>query len=258
MDCSPPGSFVHEDCPGNNTGVGCLFLLQGIFLTQGSNLGLLHGRQILYHLSYREVPPILFCGGREGFVGSSLKYSGFSLVLCDFSCFGAWALEWTGSVVVVYGLSCPTCGSLLPNQESNYIPCIGRWILNHWSTREIPYPSFQGQVKHLPHCFFPDSPVELLFASPVALSLPLHYWCSSGIFKWHSLWCLKTGWAAASTVNISFSPIQIYALNRVMTELEQQQFDEFCKQMQPPGEWTTPAFTLDGTLEALFMGVLPV
>lgn len=30
---------------------------------------------------------------------------------------------------------------------------------------------------------------------------------------------------------------EIYALNRVMTELEQQQFDEFCKQMQPPGEW---------------------
>ncbi|XP_005083914.1 small vasohibin-binding protein isoform X1 [Mesocricetus auratus] len=29
---------------------------------------------------------------------------------------------------------------------------------------------------------------------------------------------------------------EIYALNRVMTELEQQQFDEFCKQMQPPGE----------------------
>ncbi|KAL1784418.1 small vasohibin-binding protein [Sigmodon hispidus] len=29
---------------------------------------------------------------------------------------------------------------------------------------------------------------------------------------------------------------EIYALNRVMTELQQQQFDEFCKQMQPPGE----------------------
>ena len=51
---------------------------------------------------------------------------------------------------------------------------------------------------------------------------------------------------------------EIYALNRVMTELEQQQFDEFCKQMQPPREWTNPAFTLDGTLEALFMNVLPV
>ena len=32
-DCSPPGSSVHEDFPGKNTGVGCHFLLQGIFLT---------------------------------------------------------------------------------------------------------------------------------------------------------------------------------------------------------------------------------
>ena len=42
--------------PGKkNTGVGCHFLLQGIFLTQGSNLGLLHcKRQILHQLSYQE------------------------------------------------------------------------------------------------------------------------------------------------------------------------------------------------------------
>ena len=33
--------------PRNNTGVGCCFLLQGIFPTQGSNVGLLLGRQIL-------------------------------------------------------------------------------------------------------------------------------------------------------------------------------------------------------------------
>ena len=32
---------------GKNTGVGCHFLLQGIFLTQGLNLGLLHCRWIL-------------------------------------------------------------------------------------------------------------------------------------------------------------------------------------------------------------------
>ena len=31
--------------PGKNTGMGCHSLLQGIFLTQGSNLGLLHCRQ---------------------------------------------------------------------------------------------------------------------------------------------------------------------------------------------------------------------
>ena len=34
------------DSPDMNTGVGCHFLLQGIFPTQGLNLGLLHCRQI--------------------------------------------------------------------------------------------------------------------------------------------------------------------------------------------------------------------
>ena len=42
MDCSPPGSSVHGDSPGKNTGVGCHALLQGIFPTQGSNPHLLH------------------------------------------------------------------------------------------------------------------------------------------------------------------------------------------------------------------------
>ena len=39
---------------GKDTGMDCHFLLQGIFLTQGSNPGLLHCRQILYHLSHQE------------------------------------------------------------------------------------------------------------------------------------------------------------------------------------------------------------
>ena len=38
MDCSPPGSSVHGDSPGKNTGVGFHFLFQGVFLTQRSNL----------------------------------------------------------------------------------------------------------------------------------------------------------------------------------------------------------------------------
>ena len=38
--------------PGKNTGVGCHFLLQGIFPTQGSNLGLVHCKQMRYCLSY--------------------------------------------------------------------------------------------------------------------------------------------------------------------------------------------------------------
>ena len=38
--------------PGKNTGVGCHSLLQGIFPTQGSNLGFLHCRKILYHVNH--------------------------------------------------------------------------------------------------------------------------------------------------------------------------------------------------------------
>ena len=37
MDCSSPGSSVHGDSPGKNTGVGCHALLQGIFPSQGLN-----------------------------------------------------------------------------------------------------------------------------------------------------------------------------------------------------------------------------
>ena len=44
------------DSPGKNTGVGCRFLLQWIFLTQGFNPGLPHCRQTLYHLSHQGSP----------------------------------------------------------------------------------------------------------------------------------------------------------------------------------------------------------
>ena len=45
----PPGKPV-------STGVGILSLLQGIFLTQESNWGLLYCQQILYQLSYQGSP----------------------------------------------------------------------------------------------------------------------------------------------------------------------------------------------------------
>ena len=51
--CSPWNS------PGQDTGVGSLSLLQGIFPTPGSNPGLQHCGQILYQLSYQGSPRIL-------------------------------------------------------------------------------------------------------------------------------------------------------------------------------------------------------
>jgi len=53
------GLYSPWNSPGQNTGVGSLSLLQGIFPTQGSNPGLPHCRQILYQLSHKGSPRIL-------------------------------------------------------------------------------------------------------------------------------------------------------------------------------------------------------
>ena len=50
---SPIRLLCPWDFPGKNTGVGCHFLLLGIFLTQGSNPSLLHCRRILYRLRHQ-------------------------------------------------------------------------------------------------------------------------------------------------------------------------------------------------------------
>ena len=50
----PHGLNSPGNSPGLNTGVGSLSLLQGIFPIQGSDPGLLHGRQILYQLSHKK------------------------------------------------------------------------------------------------------------------------------------------------------------------------------------------------------------
>ena len=62
----PARLFCPWNSPGKNIRVGSHSLLQGIFLTQGLNLGLLHCRQILYSLSHQGSPR-----GKEGHRGSS-------------------------------------------------------------------------------------------------------------------------------------------------------------------------------------------
>ena len=54
MDCSLPGSSIHGDSLGKNTGVGCHALLQGIFPTQGLSPALVDG-------FFSLAPPIYMC-----------------------------------------------------------------------------------------------------------------------------------------------------------------------------------------------------
>ena len=74
-DSSPPGSTVCGDSPGKNIGVGCHFLLQGIFSTQGLNPGLPHCRWILYQLSHQGR---LLCSIGSFFLKRSFPESGIS------------------------------------------------------------------------------------------------------------------------------------------------------------------------------------
>ena len=107
------------DFPGKNTGVGCCFLLQGIFPTQGSNPGLPHHRQILYCLSHQG------------------KWKWKSL-----SCVWLFVIPWT---ITVHGIlqarilewvAFPfSRGSSQPRDQTQ-VSCIAGGFFISWATRE--------------------------------------------------------------------------------------------------------------------------
>ena len=74
----PHGLYSPWIFPGQNTRVGSLSLLQGIFPIQRSNPGLPHCRQILYQLSHKGRPRIL------------------EWVAYSFSSGSSWLRNWTG------------------------------------------------------------------------------------------------------------------------------------------------------------------
>ena len=71
IDCSQPSSTVHGILQARVLEWGCHFLLQGIFLTQGSIWHLLHCMQILYHWASGKAPWWGWVGGR--YASSSSK-----------------------------------------------------------------------------------------------------------------------------------------------------------------------------------------
>ena len=54
----------------------------------------------------------------------------------------AWISRHTGFIVVLHGLSGPAACGIFQDEELNSCPCIGRCILRHWTTREVPDLSF--------------------------------------------------------------------------------------------------------------------
>ena len=61
----PHGLYSPWNSPGQNTGVGGCFLLQGIVPTQGTNPGLPHCKWILYQLSHKGSPHSAYHTSKE-------------------------------------------------------------------------------------------------------------------------------------------------------------------------------------------------
>ena len=109
LDCSLQATLWHS--PGKNTGVGRYSLLQGIFLIQGSNPGLLHCRQILYHLSHQGSPPFLFDRRDLG-----EKWFGWD----------GW--RSTVKILRVFGTKSENNPPPPPQNTGNSSPPVGEWI----------------------------------------------------------------------------------------------------------------------------------
>ena len=79
----PHGLHSPWSSPGQNSGVGSLSLLQGIFPTQGSNSGLPHCRWILYQLSHKGSP---ICKASSDNHFAFLQFFFLEMVLTTASC----------------------------------------------------------------------------------------------------------------------------------------------------------------------------
>ena len=81
---TPIRLFRPWDFPGKSTGVGCHFLLQGIFPTQGLNPGLLHCRQMILSLSHQGIN-----------AGNPSSIPGLEKGKATHSSTLAWRIPWT-------------------------------------------------------------------------------------------------------------------------------------------------------------------
>ena len=82
--------------------------------------------------------------------GATLHCGAWASHCSGFSCCGAQALDVRASIVVVHGLKsadlvvvacrlgCSAARGIFPDQGLICVPCIGRRILNHCATREVP------------------------------------------------------------------------------------------------------------------------
>ena len=101
-----------------------------------------------------------------------------------------WSVGW---VVAAHELSRSVAYGLFLDQGSNPVPCIGRWILNHWTTREVLlischiYPQILCYVKLLSPYSYPLGIHQCHLLEEASHQSPAI--CPS---DWHQVWYLRS------------------------------------------------------------------
>ena len=137
LDCSPRSASVHGISQTRYTGVGCRFLLQGIFPTQGSNLGLLHCRQILCCLSHQGV-----CRSAQTCV-FSLQTHAFNCSLCG----EFWGLGQSLRCLKVAAITSDLLRCLRQFQVVSKAACLRPWLQGGTAGRGSLASSFAPEIQ---------------------------------------------------------------------------------------------------------------
>ena len=144
------GLYSPWNSPGQNTGVGSLSLLQGIFPTRGLNPGLPHCGQILYQLSHKESPRILEWVACPLSAGSSRprNRTGASCTAGGF--FTSWATRLCLLLLVylknkIFKFSCSR-DSFVLEKLSIFSYLIICWWLHNITVRNYVFSSFARKL----------------------------------------------------------------------------------------------------------------
>ena len=142
MNCSPPGSSVHGDSPGKNIGVGCHALFSCYYYAQKIKCNLLAQSHLQFTCIYLGAASSLLHG--LSLAAASRSYSPVAVrrlliavapLAVEQGLWGCQAQQlWCLGLVALWHVG------YSQTRHQTRVPYLGGWILNHWTTREVPVP----------------------------------------------------------------------------------------------------------------------
>ena len=185
-DSLRPHGIVQWNSPGQNT--GSLSLLQGIFPTQGSNPGLLHWRQILYHLSHQGSKHITLLVSHFLFKKPSEKVFilHWNIFFCSVFINGAWPLYL--SSLVYHEILTSVWNWYLPQLRTAHTVAA---IIVKYRVNKIGFITFYAWLWLVFHCLYLSPRLSYLFVKYLHFLQLLSCWVVLSSFGYSLLSVLQ-------------------------------------------------------------------